>query len=277
MSQLDPLLRDKVRNLGQVLGRTIAVDCGEKTFQLIEQIRNLSKQAHNGSDEDKAELIGLLKGLKDNELVPVARGFSQFLNLANIAEQQHSLSWRRQDGDNDPLDGMLDDVFDRILAQNERADLVNEVNKIDVELVLTAHPTEIIRRTLIKKYDEIVEILQILDDIRDDHPKRDRCHPGKRQISSRGTSRYFCDRGMDIYVGIHIGVPASCPHVTKALKIHYQLLLAIFLIITPTSLPQSGWSKPNLMVKKWLGILRAANPIIWPRLKITVRRRCQHP
>jgi len=173
MSQLDPLLRDKVRNLGQVLGRTIAVDCGEKTFQLIEQIRNLSKQAHNGSDEDKAELIGLLKGLKDNELVPVARGFSQFLNLANIAEQQHSLSWRRQDGENDPLDGMLDDVFDRILAQNERADLVNEVNKIDVELVLTAHPTEIIRRTLIKKYDEIVEILQILDDIRDDHPKRD--------------------------------------------------------------------------------------------------------
>jgi len=173
MSQLDPLLRDKVRNLGQALGRTIAIDCGENIFQLIEQVRNLSKLAHNGSDEHKAELITLLKALKDNELVPVARGFSQFLNLANIAEQQHSLSWRRQQSDADPLDGMLDDVFERILADCEETDLVEELSKIDIELVLTAHPTEIIRRTLIKKYDEIVEILQILDDIRDDHPRRD--------------------------------------------------------------------------------------------------------
>ncbi len=169
MSELDPLLRDKVRNLGQMLGQTIAADCGHETFELIERIRNLSKRAHNGSDEEKAELIELLKALKDDELVPVARGFSQFLNLANIAEQQHALSWRRQNAENDEVDCILDSLLERLdgIALNK------ELCDIDIELVLTAHPTEIIRRTLIKKYDEIVAVLQILDDIRDDHPKRE--------------------------------------------------------------------------------------------------------
>jgi phosphoenolpyruvate carboxylase len=172
MSDLDPLLRDKVRNLGQLLGQTIADDCGDEIFELIENIRNLSKRAHNGSPEDKAELIALLKGLKDNELVPVARGFSQFLNLANIAEQQHTLSWRREEADSDSMEVILDDVFSAIAKQLKGAQLNKELCNLDIELVLTAHPTEIIRRTLIKKYDEIVEVLQVLDDIRDDHPKR---------------------------------------------------------------------------------------------------------
>jgi len=172
MSGLDPLLRDKVRNLGQLLGQTIADDCGSDIFELIENIRNLSKRAHNGSAEDKAELIALLKGLKDNELVPVARGFSQFLNLANIAEQQHTLSWRRQDADDDAVESILDDVFSAVIKHVKGAKLNKELCNLDIELVLTAHPTEIIRRTLIKKYDEIVEVLQVLDDIRDDHPKR---------------------------------------------------------------------------------------------------------
>jgi phosphoenolpyruvate carboxylase len=172
MSDLDPLLRDKVRNLGQLLGQTIADDCGDEIFELIENIRNLSKRAHNGSPEDKAELIALLKGLKDNELVPVARGFSQFLNLANIAEQQHTLSWRREEAGSDSMEVILDDVFSAIAKQLKGAQLNKELCNLDIELVLTAHPTEIIRRTLIKKYDEIVEVLQVLDDIRDDHPKR---------------------------------------------------------------------------------------------------------
>lgn len=176
MSELDPLLRDKVRSLGYSLGETIADDCGDDIFKLIEHIRNLSKRAHNGSDDDKAELIGLLKDLKDNELVPVARGFSQFLNLANIAEQQHTLSWRRENAENDGVDAILDHVFGAVLQKVKGAQLNDELSKIHIELVLTAHPTEIIRRTLIKKYDEIVEVLQILDDIRDNHPKRHEYH-----------------------------------------------------------------------------------------------------
>jgi phosphoenolpyruvate carboxylase len=176
MQELDPLLRDKVRSLGYSLGETIADDCGDEIFKLIEQIRNQSKRAHNGSDADKAALITLLKGLKDNELVPVARGFSQFLNLANIAEQQHSLSWRREDADTDSVDFILDDVFSAILKQLKGTRLNHELCNLDIELVLTAHPTEIIRRTLIQKYDEIVEVLQVLDDIRDNHPKRNEYH-----------------------------------------------------------------------------------------------------
>lgn len=172
MLELDPLLRDKVRNLGQMLGQSIAADSGEEIYELIERIRSLSKLAHNGTEEQKAELISQLKALKDEELVPVARGFSQFLNLANIAEQQHSLSWRRQENDEASVDCILEGVLDRLKDR----ELNKELSNIDIELVLTAHPTEIIRRTLIKKYDEMVAILQILDDIREDHPRREDYH-----------------------------------------------------------------------------------------------------
>ena len=55
MPELDPLLRDKVRHLGSMLGQTIANDCGEEIFQLIERIRNLSKRAHSGTAEETAE------------------------------------------------------------------------------------------------------------------------------------------------------------------------------------------------------------------------------
>jgi phosphoenolpyruvate carboxylase len=168
MSELDPLLRDKVRNLGQMLGQTIAEDCGTDIYDLIERIRNLSKAAHLGGEAEKAALIKELKALKDGELVPVSRGFSQFLNLANIAEQQHNVSWRRQQGQED-----VDSVLDSVISRLGSVALNKELSELHIELVLTAHPTEIIRRTLIKKYDEIVAILQILDDIRDDHPQRE--------------------------------------------------------------------------------------------------------
>ena len=128
MSELDPLLRDKVPNLGQMLGQTIEADCGSDIFELIERIRNLSKRAHNGSDKEKAELIGLLKALKDDELVPVARGFSQFLNLANIAEQQHTLSWRRQGAEGDAIEGILEGVLERLSG----VELNKELKKIDI-------------------------------------------------------------------------------------------------------------------------------------------------
>ena len=61
-------------------------------LDLVEQIRRLSKSAREGSAQARDELQAVLQNLHNEQLVPVARAFSQFLNLANIADQHHNVS-----------------------------------------------------------------------------------------------------------------------------------------------------------------------------------------
>lgn len=181
MSELDPILRDKVRLLGELLGETIANDAGQPMFNLIEDIRLQAKTARQEQMQGKTTeqsqagsateiLINKLTSLSDQELVPVVRGFNQFLNLSNIAEQQHSVSWRRGDWLQDSVD-VLDDVIERLAAKKiQGPKLSQQIAALNIELVLTAHPTEVTRRTLIRKYDQISSLLQKLDDLRQGDP-----------------------------------------------------------------------------------------------------------
>lgn len=172
-TEIDPLLRDKVRLLGVLLGQTIENQYGQPMLEKIEQIRQLSKDARQGNDDAHKELLEQLTNLPDEKLVPVVRGFNQFLNLANIAEQQNKASWRRQDYDTDDSAQMVSSLFARL--ENEQIQgqkLTQQVAEANIELVLTAHPTEVMRRTLIQKYDQIAALLQQRDDLRDNHPNR---------------------------------------------------------------------------------------------------------
>lgn len=171
-TELDPLLRDKVRTLGALLGSTIAQQFGDERLQQIENIRKLARAARRGDLDAHNQLLDILKTLPDDALIPVVRGFNQFLNLANIAEQQHSVSWRRQDYQHDELTHMFSQLLDRLQQQGISGEnLTKQVNNANIELVLTAHPTEVTRRTLIQKYDQIAKTLQRRDDLKNAHPE----------------------------------------------------------------------------------------------------------
>jgi phosphoenolpyruvate carboxylase len=163
MEDLQTPLRDNVRLLGRLLGDTISRDLGPEFVTKIEQIRNLAKDARNGEGCTQG-LIDALSRLDENELVPMARAFSQFLNLANLAEEHHRV--RRRSSlvvTKHDLDA-LDQVLEHILGQGVDADtLVQKAAEIQVELVLTAHPTEANRRTFIQKYDSMADSLAGLD------------------------------------------------------------------------------------------------------------------
>ncbi|RYY80914.1 MAG: phosphoenolpyruvate carboxylase [Moraxellaceae bacterium] len=160
-------LRDDVRLLGNLLGDTLKQQVGQALFEKVEQIRHLAKQTRDGDEQAKARLDAVLSHLTEQELLPVARAFTQFLNFANIAEQYHRVRRRRdwQSREDTPAQaGSLQELIPRLLAANCTPDqLWQTVLELDIELVLTAHPTEISRRTLIQKYDDIAECLQILD------------------------------------------------------------------------------------------------------------------
>ncbi len=160
-------LRDDVRLMGSLLGETLRQQVGQALYNQVETIRVLGKKARDGDSNANQQLNQALSALSDDELLPVARAFTQFLNLANIAEQYHRIrrhrAWERLDTPS-PQAGSIRELFPRLVAQGITGEaLWQAVQQLDVELVLTAHPTEVSRRTLIQKYDDIAECLETLD------------------------------------------------------------------------------------------------------------------
>ncbi len=154
-------LRGNVGLLGQLLGKTIKDHLGEEFLAKIETIRQLAKSSRQGNDEARQNLLDTLHGLSDDELLPVARAFSQFLNLANVAEQFHTVS--RHNEDHSGPDA-IDKLFAKLKASNHsEQEILSAIRELDIELVLTAHPTEVTRRTLIHKHVQLNECLEQLE------------------------------------------------------------------------------------------------------------------
>ncbi|MGJ7456381.1 phosphoenolpyruvate carboxylase [Halomonas sp. RA08-2] len=165
-------LRDNVRILGDSLGRTIADDLGGGFVDKIEAIRGFAKGGRQGDDQAQRELIDYLRRLPDRDLLPVTRAFNQFLNLANIAEQHYRARFRRVEDYRPGSQPVLSELLARAReAGNTPRKLVETLAAMRVELVLTAHPTEVIRRTLIKKYDAIDDCLTAIESS-GDYPER---------------------------------------------------------------------------------------------------------
>lgn len=155
-------MRANVSFLGTVLGDIIGTAEGPEFLDKIEKIRLLSKSAQAGNKADGDRLLSILQGLDRSEVVPVARAFSQFLNLANIADQQHSHSREMDDlfSATETLKAVLGQLQENDISQ---AVIVDAVKALKIDLVLTAHPTEITRRSLIHKYDAIDDCLGQLE------------------------------------------------------------------------------------------------------------------
>jgi phosphoenolpyruvate carboxylase len=155
-------LRRDVSYLGRLLGEVVADAEGEDFLALIEQIRTLSKLAREGDAGAHAALLEVLHGLDDSQLLPVARAFSQFLNLANIADLQHTLS-RNMDPVFSASQTLAAVIEELEQAEVPAAAISDAVQRLNIELVLTAHPTEITRRTLIHKHGEVSRCLSQLE------------------------------------------------------------------------------------------------------------------
>ena len=156
MPDIDARLREDVHLLGELLGQTIRAQYGQGFLDKIELIRTGAKSARRGSAEGAKQLTAALDGLGEDELLPVARAFNQFLNLANIAEQYHRIR-RRTPKEPEPFENrVLAELLGRLKKSGLGAEgLARQVAELEIELVLTAHPTEVARRTLIQKYDAI--------------------------------------------------------------------------------------------------------------------------
>lgn len=152
-------LRAHVRLLGDMLGKIIRENAGEALFERVEQIRLSSKAAQ---DSDTWETLDqLLASLEEQEFLIIARAFSQFLNLANIADQQHTTSVNTEA--HFSASATLQSTLRVLQTKAKDTDIQDAIERLHIDLVLTAHPTEITRRTLIHKHRALSDCLATLD------------------------------------------------------------------------------------------------------------------
>lgn len=155
------LMHNNIKLLGDLLGKTIGEAKSQEMVDLIETIRRLSKASHSGDIEAHKSLVKTLQNLKDEEFIPVARSFNQFLNLTNTAEQYNSISPHAQGAEN-PVN--FPDIYKKLKEANlSDDDIIKEIENISIDLVLTAHPTEINRRSLINNLNQVDHCLAALD------------------------------------------------------------------------------------------------------------------
>jgi phosphoenolpyruvate carboxylase len=161
-----PLSRD-IQLLGELLGDVLREQEGDELYELVERVRGLSKAGRAGDAAARDELQLLIGDLAVDDMHKVARAFAHFLALSNIAEQQHRIRRRRQYqavAGAPPQRGSIDASLAHLLQLGvPPGDLLATVAALRVELVMTAHPTEVRRRTLQQSHRAIAQLLRARD------------------------------------------------------------------------------------------------------------------
>src|SRR6186713_776289 len=156
----DARLRTDIRLLGRILGDTVRDQEGADVFDLVERIRQTSIRFHRDEDRlARRELEQILDSMSTSETVRIVRAFSYFSHLANIAEDQNNI--RQMRANKGGGSGVLAETLAHAkTAGFSAADLRQFFGKAEVSPVLTAHPTEVRRKSTIDREMEIAALLE---------------------------------------------------------------------------------------------------------------------
>jgi phosphoenolpyruvate carboxylase len=156
-----PLVED-IRLLGRILGDVIREQEGQAAYELVERVRQLSVAYRLKRDARAGHALDrLLMGLSGDRTVSVIRAFSYFSHLANIAEDRHHLRRRAVHEKQGHLQrGSLATTFERLARRGVHADAIAEtLQHAFISPVLTAHPTEVQRKSILDAERAIAELL----------------------------------------------------------------------------------------------------------------------
>ena len=163
-----PLVED-IRLLGRILGDVIREQESPEIYELIEKIRKLSVAFRRDADQeaDKA-LKKLLKGLSGEHAVSVIRGFTYFSHLANLAEDRHHIRRRAiHERVGDTQEGSIEVALQRLRWAGITPKIISQTLAHSfVSPVLTAHPTEVQRQSILSAERDIAELLTERDEIK---------------------------------------------------------------------------------------------------------------
>lgn len=164
-----PLI-DDIRLLGKILGDIICEQEGESVYGLVEQVRKLSVAFHRDANQKaNHDLSKLLKGLSNESAVKVLRAFTYFSHLANLAEDRHTI--RRHiacERVASYQDGSISVAMKKLHAGGITSKMISQTLEVSfISPVLTAHPTEVQRTSILEAERDIANLLTARDQIKE--------------------------------------------------------------------------------------------------------------
>jgi len=164
-------LREDVRYLGNILGRVIKEQEGINFFKLVEKVRLLSKAnvANKNKKNVFKNITKKIKNISPENIFKLTRAFTHFMNFVNLAESidasrrldEYENSKKKKNNKNIFIEEIFEDLFKNRKISTSK--IYNVAKSLNIGIVLTAHPTEVKRRTLIQKYHKIAEVLEQRD------------------------------------------------------------------------------------------------------------------
>ncbi|MCC9595153.1 phosphoenolpyruvate carboxylase [Rubrivivax sp. JA1055] len=170
-----PLVED-IRLLGRILGDVIREQEGTEAYELVERVRQLSVAYRLKADASAGRVLDrLLKNLSADQTVSVIRAFSYFSHLANIAEDRHHVRRRRvHEREGHLQEGSLAMAIERLHAADHRsADIARTLEQAYISPVLTAHPTEVQRKSILDAERAVAELIGQRDELLTDEQRRE--------------------------------------------------------------------------------------------------------
>lgn len=158
-------LSENVNLLGSLLGEAIREQAGEAIFQRVEELRLLCKRASAENDPSlRQQAEDRIRGLSDDEIGWLLRAFSAFFHLVNQAERQEILRVNRERSfaaaEGKPRPESIDEAVGRLKESGRSlAEVVDLFRALDIQLTLTAHPTEARRRSILDKQRRTADLL----------------------------------------------------------------------------------------------------------------------
>ena len=163
--------RENVRYLGNILGRVIKKQEGQKFFELVEKVRKLSKanKTNPNVNQTNRKVVRAIKNLSPKNSFKLTRAFTHFMNFINLADlidasrslNEYENSKKKISNNNLFIEEIFEDLFNN--KKISETQIYNTAKNLNIGIVLTAHPTEVKRRTLIQKYHNIIKILEQRD------------------------------------------------------------------------------------------------------------------
>jgi phosphoenolpyruvate carboxylase len=169
-------LMDDIRLLGRILGEVIREQEGREIYELVERIRQLSVAFRHKHDAQAGKSFDkLLKSLSGEQAVSVIRAFSYFSHLANIAEDRHHVRRREVHERTGSLQaGSLAFALERLhLAGVRPAEIAKTLQHGFISPVLTAHPTEVQRKSILDAERAVAQLVELRDDLHSERELRD--------------------------------------------------------------------------------------------------------
>ncbi len=258
----DAPLREDIRLLGRILGDTVRQQQGEAVFDLVERIRQLSVRFHRDDDSvARQELEKLLDSLSPYQATQVIRAFSYFSLLANIAEDQHHIRRNRkhQLAGSTLRSGSVAHAINEVLATHSPQAVVDFFKRAQINPVLTAHPTEVQRRSILNCQMQIARLLDARDrTVLTPEESAENAEGLRQAILSLWQTRMLRDVRLSVLDEVDNGLSyhrSTFLHEVPRLYGYVEDLLA-------QKTPNASNLPPFLEVGSWIGGDRDGNPFV---------------